>query len=93
MKSKFYLPGLNRSSNNAEALSFNLDEVVCPMSHLFFKDTNAFYRKYCESFDDFKLREKRFLDFETPNRTLITHEYDIKIEGTFDYNKFYHTCL
>lgn len=90
MKSKFYLPGLNRSFNNAEALSFNLDEIVCPVSHLFFKDSNAFYRKYCNSFDDFKLREKRFLDFETPNRALITHEYDIKIEGKFDYNKFYY---
>ena len=90
MKSEFYLPGLNKSFNNAETLSFNLDESACPMSNLFYKDTNAFYRKYCDSFNKFKLREKRFLDFETPNRALITHEYDIKIENTFNYNKFYY---
>lgn len=90
MKCKYYLPGLNRSSNNAEALSFTLDKAQCPMSHLFYEDASAFYRKHCDSFDDFKLREKRFLDFETPNRALITHEYDIRIEVEFDYDKFYY---
>lgn len=60
------------------------------MSYMFYNDTSAFYRTYCDTLDNFKLREKRFLYFETPNRALITHEYDIKLEGPFDYSKFYY---
>lgn len=93
MISNYYLPGLNgdiKESDKSKELSFNLDEALSPMSYLFYNDTGAFYRKYCDHFDIFKIREKRFLDFETPNRALITHEYDIQIKGDFDYSKFYY---
>lgn len=89
MKNKFYLPGLNPNKLQ-DSLSFTIYEDLLPMSYMFYYDTSAFYRTYCEGFDNFKLREKRFLNFETPNRALITHEYDVKIDSSFKYDKFYY---
>ena len=35
-----------------------------------------FYNTFCPSLVKYAIREKRFLDFETPNRVQVTHEYD-----------------
>lgn len=90
MKNTYYLPGLNAIQHITNELIFEIDFQTMPMTYLFNSDTSAFYRKYCEGLDEIKLREKRFLDFETPNRALITHEYDMRIENDFDFEKFYY---
>lgn len=90
MKNKYYLPGLNANQRMQSDLSFEINKDKTPKAYMFYKDTNAFYRTYCDGLDYIKLREKRFLDFETPNRALIKHEYDLRIGSSFDYNKFYY---
>jgi hypothetical protein len=45
---------------------------------LFFDDENAFYQKHCNELAGRIIREKRILEFETPNRVKVTYEYDIK---------------
>lgn len=90
MKNKYYLPGLNANQRMQSDLSFEINKDKTPKAYMFYKDTNAFYRTYCDGLDYIKLREKRFLDFETPNRALIKHEYDLRICSSFDYNKFYY---
>ena len=94
MKTEFYLPGLNAKPNMEQHnLSFEIDKYRLPMLYMFFHDTDNFYRTYCDGLDDFKIREKRFLDFETPNRALVTHEYDMSIVNAgaqFNYLKFYY---
>lgn len=90
MKNEYYLPGLNANQSKQDNLSFDIFEEKTPKAYKFYKDTSAFYREYCDNLNNVKLREKRFLNFETPNRALITHEYDIRIENSFDYNKLYY---
>lgn len=90
MKNKFYLPGLNANQRKQNDLSFKINKDEAPKAYMFYKDTSAFYRTYCDSLDHIKLREKRFIDFETPNRALITHEYDLRIVNSFKYDKFYY---
>lgn len=90
MKNKYYLPGLNANQRKQSDLSFEINKDEAPEAYMFYKDTSAFYRTYCDGLDHIKLREKRFLDFETPNRALITHEYDLRIVSSFEYAKFYY---
>ncbi|MDR0893245.1 MAG: hypothetical protein LBN24_11630 [Mediterranea sp.] len=98
MKKNYYLPGLNKPSNKSMGQDTNKDskwsewikKETMPQTWLFIDDPNLFYRKYAPSLNRYKMREKRLLDFETPNRALITHEYDIQIEKGFDYKKYYY---
>lgn len=45
---------------------------------LFFDDEKAFYQKHCNELAGRIIREKRILEFETPNRVKVTYEYDIE---------------
>ena len=90
MINEYYLPGLNDKSQNV-SLQNDITNKDTPKIYLFLTNTDAFYDKYCRNLDNFKLREKRFLDFETPNRALITHEYDIEIsDDDFNYQDYYY---
>lgn len=46
--------------------------------NLFFDDEKAFYKKHCNELVDRIIREKRILEFETPNRVKVVYEYDIE---------------
>jgi len=58
--------------------------------YTFLKNPEMFYNTYCPSLIKYAIREKRFLDFETPNRVQITHEYDIKLNDKFEFNQYYY---
>lgn len=58
--------------------------------HTFLTNPESFYNRYCHSLVKFATREKRFLDFETPNRVQITHEYDINLASDFKYEHYYY---
>jgi hypothetical protein len=45
--------------------------------HQFWADDRLFYQMYCNSFTDRIIREKRILEFDTPNRVKVTYEYDV----------------
>lgn len=45
---------------------------------LFVEDEKAFYQKYCNELSGRIIREKRILEFETPNRVRVTYEYDVE---------------
>lgn len=45
---------------------------------LFVENEKAFYQKYCNELSSRIIREKRILEFETPNRVKVTYEYDIE---------------
>ncbi len=68
---------------------FQITEGSFPKIYLFLTNPESFYIKYCQNIDNFITREKRFLDFENPNRVHVTREYDIVFPDTFDYNKIY----
>ena len=89
MINEYYLPGLNGNSQSV-SLQNDITNKNTPKIYLFLTNADAFYDRYCRNLDDFKLREKRFLDFETPNRALITHEYDIEISDNFEYKDYYY---
>lgn len=92
MKQRFYLPGLNfpkkeqaeQEGDFARYFSQNLMEF--PVLSLFVTDTNVFFREKFSEFNKYKLREKRLLEFETPNRAKITHEYDIDLDMRSEFN-------
>lgn len=86
MRNDYYLPGLNEN-NKCEYFCAQINTTDTPKTFLFLSDIDLFYKKYCKSLEGFKLREKRLLDFETPNRALITHEYDIEVDDNFDYSE------
>lgn len=44
----------------------------------FIEDENAFYEEYCNELSSRIIREKRILEFETPNRVKVTYEYDVE---------------
>lgn len=88
MRNNYYLPGLNGDLEYES--DAQIDKVNTPKIYLFLTDVDSFYKKYCKSLDVFKLREKRLLEFETPNRVLITHEYDVEVEKDFDYSVYYY---
>lgn len=58
--------------------------------YTFLKNPELFYNTYCPSLVKYAIREKRFLDFETPNRVQITHEYDIRLIDIFEFNQYYY---
>lgn len=96
MKKRFYLPGLNSKSTksfekdeNIERLILSIDKVLYPLIYKFRNETNKFYQENFNELDSLKLREKRLLDFETPNRSKIVHELDFELPNSFDYSKFY----
>ena len=61
-----------------------------PRIYSFLISPEIFYTKYCPSLVGYAVREKRFLDFETPNRVQVTHEYDIKLPNSFDFKQYYY---
>lgn len=61
-----------------------------PRIYTFLINPEIFYSKYCPSLVEHAVREKRFLDFETPNRVQVTHEYDIKLPNSFDFKQYYY---
>lgn len=87
MKIKYYLPGLYQCEQTNKKSSLQVDETKYPKIAAFLNDLDSFCRKYCNSLDEYIVREKRFLDFDTPNRAVITHEYDIKLESEDSINK------
>jgi hypothetical protein len=88
MMKKFYLPGLLSISPrdfkgkiDADKKA-EFDKIIKEKAHTFrlyefLYQTNHFYRKNFNTLEKCKIREKRLLAFETPNRCKITHEYDI----------------
>lgn len=92
MRINYYLPGLYQCEKSDNRSSLQVDETKYPKIAAFLNDLDSFCRNYCNSLDGFIVREKRFLDFDTPNRAVITHEYDIKIEseGTINESKPYY---
>lgn len=92
MRINYYLPGLYQCEKSDNRSSLQVDETKYPKIAAFLNDLDTFCRKYCNSLDGYIVREKRFLDFDTPNRAVITHEYDIKIEseGTINESKPYY---
>lgn len=58
--------------------------------YTFLINPEMFYNTYCPSLVKYAIREKRFLDFETPNRVQITHEYDIRLIDKFELNQYYY---
>ncbi len=101
MKKRFYLPGLNpelkqivKKKGNIEGFLSLINKSTCPLIHKFIsdKEINKFYQENFKELDVVKLREKRLLDFETPNRARIVHELDIDttLSGSFRYNQFYY---
>lgn len=58
--------------------------------YTFLINPEIFYNTYCPSLVKYAIREKRFLDFETPNRVQVTHEYDIKLNAKFEFDKYYY---
>lgn len=87
MKIKYYLPGLYQCEQSGKKSSLQVDETKYPKIAAFLNDLDSFCRKYCNSLDEYIVREKRFLDFVTPNRAVITHEYDIKLESEKSINE------
>ncbi|MDD2199671.1 MAG: hypothetical protein PHE08_08105 [Bacteroidales bacterium] len=97
MKKKFYLPGLNSKSRkdigndaNIESIISTIDSGLYPLIYKFTREINKFYQEEFNELDLVKLREKRLLDFETPNRAKIVHELDIELPSNFNYTKFYY---
>ncbi len=88
MKTKYYLPGLSQCEQTNEKSSLQVDETKYPKIAAFLNDLDSFCRKYCNNLDKYIVREKRFLDFDTPNRAVITHEYDIKLGSKDSINEF-----
>ncbi|MCK9163899.1 MAG: hypothetical protein M0O93_06090 [Bacteroidales bacterium] len=89
MKAKYSLPGLNADNAKTNKGLDKKKQYGIKVS-LFYNNPNSFYREYCENLDNSKIREKRFLEFETPNRAFVTHEYDMEINDDFDYSKYYY---
>lgn len=71
----FKLPGLH----NIQDRDSNILEKYKDYSLIteFISNTTQFYKKHFNELNDFLLREKRSLVFETPNRVKICHEYDL----------------
>lgn len=89
----FILSGLiNKSKEGPKnaSLQGEINEKETPKTYLFVTNPTRFYIDYCQNIEIRKLREKRFIDFETPNRALITHEYDMELLKDFDYDSYYY---
>lgn len=68
----------------------DITESHFPRIYTFLINPEMFYNTYCPSLVKYAIREKRFLDFETPNRVQVTHEYDIKLTNNFDFKQYYY---
>lgn len=79
----------NDSINNLMT-KYGITETQHNLIYTFLTNPEEFYNKYCPSLVKYAIREKRFLDFETPNRVQITHEYDIKLPTKFNFNQYYY---
>jgi len=94
MEKKFYLPGLYSKSEEKldselqQAISI-INEKETPLLYQFIHNPTNFYKENFRDLEQCKIREKRLLEFETPNRAKITHEYDIVLTENFDF-KTYH---
>lgn len=95
MIKEFYLPGLNSKSQKdfTKVSKFeNLKLIVKKETHSFLYDflfvPNHFYRANFNALEKCKIREKRLIEFETPNRAKITHEYDIRTESNIIYDDY-----
>ena len=94
MKKKFYLPGLYSKSEekfNSELKEEieTVDKIMTPLFHQFIHNSTDFYKENFRELEQCKRREKRLLEFETPNRAKITHEYDIVLFKEFDYDTYH----
>lgn len=86
----FKLPGLhNIQDRNSNILEKYKDYSLITE---FISNTTLFYKNHFHELNDFLLREKRSLIFETPNRVKICHEYDLfqKKEGVIKPNSPYY---
>ena len=88
MIKEFYLPGLNSKSERNfdkdtefEAIksTVQIQKETYHFLYDFLFEPNHFYRENFSALEKCKIREKRLLEFETPNRAKITHEYDIQV--------------
>jgi len=97
MIKEFYLPGLNSKSKKDFEKNEEFEitkQAINEHLHCFLYDflylPDHFYRENFNALEKCKIREKRLIEFETPNRAKITHEYDIQVknsEGVYkDYN-------
>ena len=95
MIKEFYLPGLNSKSQK----DFKKNEEFETIKQTIQKDThnflydflfapNHFYRENFNALEKCKIREKRLIEFETPNRAKITHEYDIQVKSKDVYKDY-----
>jgi hypothetical protein len=96
MKKKFYLPGLNslskkevQKNDELEAIANQIDDTT-PLLYQFIHNPSDFYRENFDGLEKCKRREKRLLEFETPNRAKITHEYDISLDEKFSFDNYYY---
>lgn len=69
---------------------YGITESQHNLIYTFLTNPEMFYNKYCPSLVKYAIREKRFLDFETPNRVHVTHEYDIKLPKKIVFNQYYY---
>jgi len=72
-----------------DELIVHLFEKTTPLLCKFINFSNDFYREAFNELEICKRREKRLLEFETPNRAKITHEYDVCLEGKKNENYCY----
>lgn len=97
MIKEFYLPGLNSKSKRDftknpefESIKLTIQKIDYDFLYDFLFVPNHFYRDNFNALENCKIREKRLIEFETPNRAKITHEYDIQVtEGKDDVYKGY----
>jgi hypothetical protein len=95
MKKKFYLPGLYSKSEKKfdfelQEKVYALDKEKTPLLHQFIQNPTDFYKENFSALEKCKRREKRLLEFETPNRAKITHEYDVFSYKKFNFDTYYY---
>lgn len=71
----YKLPGLHKIQDSNSAIAEKYKDYT--LIKEFISDTTLFYKRHFHELNDFILREKRSLIFETPNRVKICHEYDL----------------
>ena len=66
-----------------------INAILCQSGTLyqFWTNDKLFYQKNCGSFTNRIIREKRILEFDTPNRVKVTYEYDIEAEESKESNE------
>lgn len=75
---KYYLKGLHTVETNKQYINkFNNYSTIKE----FLNDSTTYLKVKFNELNNIFLREKRSLNFETPNRVRIEHEYDVKQEN------------